>query len=101
MDRDHWSRVAREWITWARKPHHDAFWAYRDAFVDFVGHGYGDALDVGCGEGRISRELTGCGYSVTACDPVAELLDAARQAGSAFALHCCFRSSPAVPRVCF
>jgi hypothetical protein len=28
-DRKHWSQVAEEWIAWARKPNHDAFWAYR------------------------------------------------------------------------
>ena len=36
-DRKHWSEVAREWIAWARKPNHDAFWAYRDSLVAFIG----------------------------------------------------------------
>ncbi|MFD2262000.1 hypothetical protein ACFSM5_03810 [Lacibacterium aquatile] len=31
-DRQHWSRVAEQWTPWARKPGHDAFWAYRDDF---------------------------------------------------------------------
>jgi SAM-dependent methyltransferase len=82
-DKEHWSRVASEWIAWARTPHHDAFWAYRDAFAAFVGPGEGTALDVGCGEGRISRELKKCGYRVTAVDAVQELLDAAAGANSA------------------
>jgi SAM-dependent methyltransferase len=82
-DREHWSRTADEWIAWARTPNHDAFWAYRDAFVDFVGVGDGAALDVGCGEGRISRELKKCGYRVTAVDQVEALLNAAREAESA------------------
>ena len=29
MDRAHWSRVADQWIAWARAPNHDAFGAYR------------------------------------------------------------------------
>jgi SAM-dependent methyltransferase len=79
----HWSAVAEEWIAWARKPGHDAFWAYRDAFLDFVGLRTGDVLDVGCGEGRISRELKRLGYTVTACDGIAAMVDAARDADSA------------------
>jgi len=82
-DSRHWSRVAGDWVAWARKPNHDAFWAYQAALVAFVGRGSGTALDVGCGEGRVARVLTGCGYQVTAVDPVFEFVEAAAQAGSA------------------
>jgi ubiquinone/menaquinone biosynthesis C-methylase UbiE len=80
---EHWARVANEWIEWARAPNHDAFWAYREAFIAFVGPGKGEALDVGCGEGRISRELKALGYKVTALDPVPAMVVAAREAHSA------------------
>jgi len=82
-DREHWSRFAREWIAWARSPDHDAFWAYRTSLAGFVGRGSGEALDVGCGEGRVSRELKDLGYRVTACDPVAEFIEAAQKIDSA------------------
>lgn len=82
-DREHWSHIAEEWIAWARTPHHDAFWAYRNAFVEFVGSGEGLAVEIGCGEGRISRELKGCGYRVIAVDQVEALIEAARDAESA------------------
>ncbi|WP_368911680.1 class I SAM-dependent methyltransferase [Taklimakanibacter deserti] len=82
-DHEHWSRHAADWIAWARTPGHDAFWAYRDAFAAFVGKGEGRAVDVGCGEGRVSRLLKECGYQVTAVDPVAQLVEAAREAQSA------------------
>lgn len=82
-DYQHWTRVSTEWIEWARAPNHDAFWAYRDALVAFFGRGAGEALEVGCGEGRVSRELKACGYRVTASDPVPEMVNAAREAGSA------------------
>ena len=82
-DREHWSRVANEWIEWARAPNHDAFWAYRASLIAFVGRDEGEALEVGCGEGRVSRALKACGYSVMAADPVWELVNAAREAQSA------------------
>jgi SAM-dependent methyltransferase len=82
-DRKHWSLVAEEWIAWARTPNHDAFWAYRDQWLAFIGRGDGKALDVGCGEGRVSRELTGHGYQVTAIDPVKRFVEAAAQSRSA------------------
>src|SRR5580700_5603671 len=83
-DWKHWSRFATEWTTWAREPNHDAFWAYRASLAAFVGRGCGKALDLGCGEGRVSRELTACGYQVTAVDPVDKLVNAAVQAKSAW-----------------
>jgi SAM-dependent methyltransferase len=82
-DRAHWTRFAAEWTAWARAPGHDAFWSYRDAFVEFVGAGKGAALDIGCGEGRISRELKALGYRVTASDAVEELVSAAKDWDSA------------------
>ena len=83
VDQRHWSRIAAEWLAWARTPNHDAFWAYRDSLVAFIGRGAGDALDVGCGEGRVSRVLKDCGYRVTATDPVEAFVSAAEQARSA------------------
>jgi SAM-dependent methyltransferase len=82
-DREHWSRVASDWIKWARTPDHDAFWAYRDQLLAYIGRGEGEALDIGCGEGRISRLLKECGYRVAAVDPVEALVAAADQADSA------------------
>jgi SAM-dependent methyltransferase len=51
--------------------------------LTFIGPGEGDALDVGCGEGRVSRVLKDCGYRVTATDPVKAFISAAEQADSA------------------
>ena len=82
-DARHWSQVAQQWISWARRPGHDAFWAYRDALARFIGQGSGHALEIGCGEGRVSRELRKLGYTVTATDIVPELVDAARLSLSA------------------
>lgn len=79
----HWTTYAQEWIAWTRAPGHDAFWAYRDAFRAFLPPPGRRTLEVGCGEGRIARELTALGHRVTAVDLVAPLLDAARERSSA------------------
>ena len=62
VDLEHCSRIACEWTVWARAPNHDAFWAYRTSLISFIGHGTGDSLAVGSGEGRVSRVLKECGY---------------------------------------
>jgi 2-polyprenyl-3-methyl-5-hydroxy-6-metoxy-1,4-benzoquinol methylase len=82
-DATHWSKVAEQWISWARVPGHDAFWAYRHSMKAFVGRGPGRALEIGCGEGRVSRELRKQGFEVTATDAVSKLVEAARQKNSA------------------
>jgi ubiquinone/menaquinone biosynthesis C-methylase UbiE len=82
-EQEHWSRIADEWVVWAQTPNHDVFWAYRAALLAFIGRGEGDAIDIGCGEGRVSRVLRDCGYRVTATDPVEALITAAKRAVSA------------------
>ena len=82
-DHEHWARIAAQWIAWARAPNHDFFWAYRTSLIDFIGRGEGEALDVGCGEGRVSRVVRECGYRVTATDPVEKFVAAAEQVSSA------------------
>lgn len=80
---EHWAHVADQWIEWAGRPGHDAFWKYREGLAAYLGHGSGHVLEIGCGEGRVSRELKALGYDVTASDAVPAMLDAARRANSA------------------
>ena len=79
----HWEQVAPDWIDWARASGHDAFWAYRAALRAFLPGPGRVTLDLGCGEGRVARELTALGHAVTAADYAPSLLAAARQAHSA------------------
>jgi SAM-dependent methyltransferase len=79
----HWEGAAPDWIDWARAPGHDAFWAYRAAFRSFLPPPGRSTLDLGCGEGRVARELGALGHTVTATDYAPSLLAAAREAGSA------------------
>src|SRR5205085_4681501 len=55
---DAWEREARAWIEWARAPGHDSYWRFhRDQFLDLVPPPGRLTLDLGCGEGRLSRDL--------------------------------------------
>ena len=64
----HWEAYASEWTSWARTPDHDEYWSYRDQFREFVPAPGTATLEVGCGEGRVSRDLTDLGHHVTAVD---------------------------------
>jgi SAM-dependent methyltransferase len=79
----HWETHAGEWIDWARTPGVDAYWHYRDAFRAFLPPPGRATLDLGCGEGRVARDLTDLGHHVTATDVAPSLLAAAEAAGSA------------------
>jgi ubiquinone/menaquinone biosynthesis C-methylase UbiE len=62
-------------VKWARTPGHDAYWYYRDAFFNrVVPAPRGTTLEVGCGEGRVTRDLIARGHRVVAADGSATLL---------------------------
>jgi ubiquinone/menaquinone biosynthesis C-methylase UbiE len=76
-----WDDRAEQWLAWARRPDFDAYWAYRDAFLDRVAPAPGRAtLEVGCGEGRVARDLAARGHLVTAIDASAILVAHALEA---------------------
>src|SRR5919198_6447948 len=78
MDRD-WEDRADEWLAWARTPGHDAYWHYRDIFFEeLVPRPWGRTLEIGCGEGRVSRDLAERGHHVTAVDSSPTLVTYAR-----------------------
>jgi SAM-dependent methyltransferase len=60
---------AGSWLRWARTPGHDAYWQYRDAFFEELLPAPGRlTLEVGCGEGRVARDLAARGHRVVALD---------------------------------
>lgn len=75
-----WENQAHNWIAWVRKPNFDSYWRYRDDFFQLVPAPGVATLDFGCGEGRVSRDLTARGHSVTGIDASPTLLAAARDA---------------------
>ena len=74
---------AQGWLAWARTPGHDAYWIYRDAFFALVPAPGAATLEVGCGEGRVARDLVARGHRVTGLDASPTLLRAAAEADPA------------------
>lgn len=77
---DGWEDRAEGWIAWARKPSHDAYSYFRDAFFGVLPPPEGQALEVGCGEGRVCRDLRARGYDVVGLDASPSLAAVARAA---------------------
>jgi SAM-dependent methyltransferase len=75
-----WETEASNWIAWTRAPGHDAYWSYRDAFFALVPPPGRRTLEIGCGEGRVCRDLAARGHSVVGVDSAPTLLAAARDA---------------------
>jgi len=80
MSREHWEEQAANWAAWARTPDFDAYWKYSPGFFELVPPPHGRTLEVGCGEGRVTRDLARLGHRVVAVDPVTTLIRLARDA---------------------
>jgi SAM-dependent methyltransferase len=78
---ENWRAEAENWMRWARKPNLDGYWAYHSAFYDDFGPRTSKrSLDIGCGEGRTTRDLASRGHHVTAIDASETLVHYARDA---------------------
>src|SRR5690349_23870274 len=79
--RDAWEANAADWIRWAREPGHDSYWRFhRDAFFSLLPPPGRLTLDIGCGEGRVARDLSQLGHRVVAIDGAPSMIAAAREA---------------------
>ena len=78
-----WESEAGNWLRWARTEGHDAYWYYRCSFLDDIVPAPGPrTIEIGCGEGRVARDLAARGHRVWAVDTSRTLLRAARDADS-------------------
>ena len=76
-----WEEHAESWITWARTPGHDSYWRFhRDQFLALLPPPGKLTVDVGCGEGRLPRDLKCLGHRVIGVDSSTTLIEAARRA---------------------
>lgn len=83
-----WEENAAAWVAWARAPGHDSYWRFhRDQFLEIVPAPYGRTLDLGCGEGRLARDLADLGHDVVGIDASPTMIAAAREAAPEMELH--------------
>jgi ubiquinone/menaquinone biosynthesis C-methylase UbiE len=79
--REAWESQAANWVRWARKPGFDTYWRFhREAFLSSLPAPGKLTLDIGCGEGRLSRDLAALGHQVVGVDVTRSLVEAAREA---------------------
>jgi SAM-dependent methyltransferase len=77
--REAWESEAAAWIEWVRRPGNDSYDRFhRDLFFDLVPGPGKLTVDVGCGEGRVARDLLERGHRVVAFDGSPALVAAAR-----------------------
>jgi SAM-dependent methyltransferase len=78
---DFWEEQAERWVRWAREPGHDTYWRFhRDRFVELLPPPGRLTVDVGCGEGRLARDLKALGHTVLAVDRSPTMVRHAREA---------------------
>jgi SAM-dependent methyltransferase len=87
--RQAWDAEAAAWIAWARTPGHDHyFWRLTmPALLALLPEPGALTVDVGCGEGRLARELRTRGHRVVGIEGSPALAAAAREADPEFEVH--------------
>ena len=86
--RSAWEQSAPDFVAWARKSGHDSYGNFhRDLFLELVPPSGKRTLDLGCGEGRLSRDLKALGHDVVGVDASPTMLAAAREADPEIETH--------------
>jgi SAM-dependent methyltransferase len=79
--REIWDERAEGWVRWARAPGVDSYWRFhRDRFFDLVPSPGRLTVEVGCGEGRVARDLAARGHRVLSVDSSPTMVRYAREA---------------------
>jgi ubiquinone/menaquinone biosynthesis C-methylase UbiE len=77
---DGWEAQSQQWIEWARRPGHDSYWRYhRDQFLQLLPSPRRQTVDIGCGEGRLTRHLKDLGHRIVGIDASPSMVAAARE----------------------
>jgi len=78
---EHWEAEAERFAAWARKPGHDAYWDESGPpYFELLPPPGRRTLDLGCGEGRVARDLKRLGHTVAGLDVSPTMIRLAREA---------------------
>ena len=77
----HYESNAERWAAWVRAPGHDAYWTESGpALFELLPPPGRRTLDLGCGEGRVARDLTAKHHRVVGIDVAPTLVRLAQEA---------------------
>jgi SAM-dependent methyltransferase len=94
--RAEWERNSPGFIAWARTPDHDSYDKFhRDLFLPIVPEPGRRTLDLGCGEGRVSRDLAALGHRMVGLDASTAMVEAA--SGRAPSIPVCRADAARIP----
>jgi SAM-dependent methyltransferase len=84
--RSSWEATAEDWIRWAREPALDhTFWRMNlPTLLSLLPEPGRLTVDLGCGEGRVAREMRALGHRVLGIEGSESLVQAAREADPEF-----------------
>src|SRR6266545_6301608 len=86
--REAWEANAADYVAWTRTPGVDSYDRFhRDQFLDLLPAPGRLTVDIGCGEGRLARDLKARGHCVLGVDGSATMLAHARAADSDIPVH--------------
>jgi ubiquinone/menaquinone biosynthesis C-methylase UbiE len=78
---EHWEPWAKQWAAWARRPDHDSYWRESGPpFLSLLPDPGRLTLDLGCGEGRVARDLKVRKHRVVGIDASPTLVRLAEEA---------------------
>jgi ubiquinone/menaquinone biosynthesis C-methylase UbiE len=78
---EHWESQANRWAAWARRPNFDAYWKESGPpFFEIVPEPGGRAIEIGCGEGRVTRDLKARGHRIVGVDVAPTMVQLASRA---------------------
>ncbi len=91
-----WEANAHAFTAWARRPGHDSYWRFhRDQFLSILPAPGVRTLDIGCGEGRLARDLAARGHRIVAVDASPTMVSMTRAADATVAV--CVADAAALP----